>query len=115
MPHLPTRHFAMTKSTPTTRKRATLEFFVLGILWFTLGGAILYMQFARPPVIEIELVTETEFDTAGFNISRSATPDGEFVQINPQLIPSAADPSSGANYSYTDSDVPAGETYYYKL
>jgi hypothetical protein len=102
-------------TTPAPRTRQNWELFVLGILWFVLGGAILYMQFSRPPIIEIEWVTETEFDTAGFNIYRSTTPEGEFVQINPQLIPGAADPASGDEYVYADSDVQAGETYYYKL
>ena len=100
---------------PSPRPRPNWELFVLAILWLALGGAILYMQLLRPPEITIEWVTETEFDTAGFNIYRSATPDGEFVQINPQLIPGSPDPATGGSYVYTDTDIEAGETYYYKL
>jgi hypothetical protein len=99
----------------SARPRQNWELFFLAILWFALGGAILYMQFVRPPIIEIEWVTETEFDTAGFNIYRSPLPEGEFVQINPQLIPGSPDPATGGAYVYADTDVQAGETYYYKL
>jgi hypothetical protein len=88
---------------------------LLGVLWLLLGGYILYAQFSRPAMIQIEWQTETEFNTAGFNIYRSDTPDGEFVQINPQLIPSQADPASGASYLYEDDQVEAGRTYFYKL
>ncbi len=95
------------------RSQALLVF--IGILWLLLGAYILYAQFSRPATIEIEWQTETEFDTAGFNIYRSASPEGEFVQINAQLIPSQADPSSGASYRYVDDKVEAGQTYFYKL
>lgn len=88
---------------------------VLGVLWIALGGYILMQQFASPKTITITWVTETEYDTAGFNIYRSANPEGEFQQVNAQLIPSQADPASGASYEYIDSNVTAGETYYYKL
>lgn len=88
---------------------------VLGILWLALGSYILIQQFSTSRPIQITWVTETEFDTAGFNIYRSTEPDGEFVQINPQLIPSQADPASGASYEYVDENVEPGQTYYYKL
>ncbi len=88
---------------------------VLGLLWFALGAGILFAGLTGDATIEIEWKTESEFDTAGFNIFRSESPDGEFTQINPQLIPSQADPASGAAYLFTDENVEAGQTYYYIL
>lgn len=78
-------------------------------------AAILALQFAVPGKIEIEWETETEIDTAGFNIYRSETEDGEYVRINEQIIPSQSDAVAGAAYLYVDSDVEPGKTYYYRL
>lgn len=99
------------------QKNRNSQFFLmaLGVLWLTLGGYILVQQFSSQREITITWVTETEFDTAGFNIYRSVDPDGAFEQINPQLIPSAADPASGASYEYVDANIEPGQTYYYKL
>jgi hypothetical protein len=87
----------------------------LGILWILLALAILALQFVVPPKIEIEWETETEINTAGFNIYRSDSAEGEFVRINPQIIPSQSDAVSGATYLYTDKNVERGKTYYYRL
>lgn len=88
---------------------------LLGLLWFSLGAGIFISGFSSEASIEIQWETESEFDTAGFNIYRSNLPDGEFVQINPQLIPSQADPASGASYTFVDTAVESGQTYYYML
>jgi hypothetical protein len=87
----------------------------LGILWILLALAILALQFVVPAKIDIEWETETEIDTAGFNIYRSNSAEGEFVRINPQIIPSQSDAVSGATYLYTDKNVERGKTYYYQL
>jgi hypothetical protein len=87
----------------------------LGILWILLALAILALQFVVPPKIEIEWETETEINTAGFNIYRSDSAEGEFVRINPQIIPSQSDAVSGATYLYTDKNVERGKTYFYRL
>lgn len=97
------------------RRRPERIFLLLGLLWLGLAVAILVTQLVTPPKIEIRWVTETEFETAGFNIYRSEAADGEFVQINETLIPSASDPASGSSYQYVDEDVEAGKTYYYRL
>lgn len=97
------------------RRRPERVFLLLGLLWLGLAVAIVVTQLVTPPKIEIRWVTETEFETAGFNIYRSEAADGEFVQINERLIASAADPAAGASYSFTDETVAAGRTYYYRL
>ena len=110
----------MTTSTskPTSMKinlSSPMILITLGTVWLALGVGVITSGFISAPTIEIQWQTESEFDTVGFNIYRSESPDGEFVQINPQLIPSKADPTSGASYLYEDNQVTSGITYYYKL
>ena len=59
--------------------------------------------------------TASEFNSAGFNIYRSEVEDGEYVRINEELIPAKGSEGGGAGYSYTDTEVVTGMTYYYKL
>jgi len=65
--------------------------------------------------VVLEWATETELDNEGFNILRSEVEDGEYVRINPYLIPARGSAGFGAEYSYTDYDVENGVTYYYLL
>lgn len=66
-------------------------------------------------VVIVEWTTESEVDMAGFNLYRSDSPDGPYVKVNATLIPGAPDPLLGGQYAYTDTNVVAGQTYYYKL
>jgi hypothetical protein len=66
-------------------------------------------------VVIVEWTTESEVDTAGFNLYRSESVEGPYRKINPELIPGSSDPLLGGKYVYTDTDVVAGQTYYYKL
>ena len=59
--------------------------------------------------------TATEFETAGYAIYRSDSPDGPFVKVSPDLIPASTDPLTGGVYDYQDDNVRAGQTYYYQL
>jgi hypothetical protein len=59
--------------------------------------------------------TESEVDSAGFNLYRAATEDGEYVQINSSLIPAQGTSTQGAFYEFVDKDVQNRKTYYYKL
>lgn len=87
----------------------------LGLMagWFLLtacqGGT------ADSSVVLVEWATESEVDTAGFNIYRSESSDGPFICINDHLIPASPDPLVGGSYVFTDTDVVAGRTYYYQL
>jgi len=63
----------------------------------------------------VEWSTASELDTAGFNLYRSETSTGPFIQINPELVPAASDPLAGSSYTYEDTDVRPGWTYYYQL
>ena len=66
--------------------------------------------------MRVEWSTETEMNTAGFNLYRGESADGPFdVKVNDQLIPPAADPLTGGKYQYVDKTARAGVTYYYRL
>jgi hypothetical protein len=66
--------------------------------------------------IRVEWTTETEMNTAGFNVYRGESPDGPFdVKVNTELIPPAPDPLSGGKYSLLDRSARLGVTYYYQL
>jgi len=54
-------------------------------------------------------------DNAGFNLYRAGSEDGEYVKINPSLIPAERSSTQGASYEFVDKGVRNRETYYYKL
>jgi hypothetical protein len=64
----------------------------------------------------VEWTTAQEIDTLGFNLWRSTSLDGDYMQVNEALIPSISPGGvTGGSYSFTDSGVTPGSTYYYKL
>ncbi len=69
--------------------------------------------------IYLNISTATEIDVAGFNISRSLSKDGPFNLISSYVSNSALRASgsttSGGSYTFVDSKVSAGQTYYYKV
>ncbi len=105
-------------------------FIVIGILWLILGGFILYqLPDSRSNFITIEWETETETDTAGFNVYRAKADENppsadekclnvdadEYEQVNLQLINSEGGAQSGARYEYKDFSVERGTDYCYQL
>ena len=66
--------------------------------------------------VRVEWSTETEMNTAGFNLYRGESAEGPFdVKVNAQLIAPAADPLTGGKYEYLDKTARSGVTYYYRL
>jgi len=59
--------------------------------------------------------TESEVDTAGFNIYRSEDKSSGYVKLNDALIPGSTDSTTGETYSFIDETVANGISYYYKL
>lgn len=80
-----------------------------------LAGAQEPVSTPVPGTVIVEWTTESEVNLAGFNVYRSESLDGPYVRLNDTLIPASPDPIAGASYSYADSTVRAGATYYYKL
>ena len=69
----------------------------------------------RNGLVQIEWQTATEIDNLGFNIYRSTLENDKYAKINQELIPAEGSAISGVSYSYKDSLITAGSTYYYKL
>lgn len=88
---------------------------LLGALWLVLAAVIVVLQLGAPTAVRVEWQTETELNTAGFNVYRSASPDGEFERLNEQLIPGQGGPAAGGQYTFVDEQVEAGQTYFYRL
>jgi len=66
--------------------------------------------------VRVEWSTETEMNTAGFNLYRGESADGPFgVKVNEQLIAPSTDPLTGGRYQYVDKTARPGVTYYYRL
>ncbi|MBX3056891.1 MAG: hypothetical protein KF770_10500 [Anaerolineae bacterium] len=100
---------------PTANARYATLLVGLGIIWLLLAGGILVFQLFSQKQVKIEWETATEQNTAGFYLYRSLTPAGDFELITPEMIASAGSAVSGSSYSFIDSHVVAGETYYYLL
>ncbi len=66
--------------------------------------------------VTITWETLNETTMLGFNVQRGATKDGEFANLNAELI-AAATPGAitGNSYEYVDTTAEAGNTYYYRL
>jgi hypothetical protein len=70
----------------------------------------------EPGAIRLDWETVFEVDVLGFNLLRSANPEGERVQINPDIIPAEGmGGPGGATYTYLDDTAAPGATYYYWL
>ena len=99
------------------RGRSSRWLMLIGILWISLAGALLFYQFYGPRDVNVQWDTATEINTAGFYLYRSSSPNGEFTLVNKEgeLVPSQGNALSGATYTFTDEDVVPGETYYYLI
>jgi hypothetical protein len=102
------------EQTPTSSRYPTL-LVGLGIIWLLLAGGVLVFQLFSPKQVKIEWETATEQNTAGFQLYRSLSPDGGFELITPEMIASRGSAVTGGQYSFVDSQVEAGETYFYLL
>jgi hypothetical protein len=60
--------------------------------------------------------TNSELHNLGFNVWRGTSADGPDVKLNTYVIPSQAPGGTGGfAYTYNDSDIVSGATYYYWL
>ena len=65
--------------------------------------------------VTLAWVTSREEALAGFHLWRSDAQDGDYERITADLIPSEGNESTGAEYSFVDTDVVPGTTYWYQL
>jgi len=59
--------------------------------------------------------TASEVNNQGFNIYRKNNETQSWQQINTELIPGQGNSSQESNYTFVDTRVTAGATYFYKL
>jgi len=59
--------------------------------------------------------TAAEVDSMGFNVLSGPTMTGPFTRVNSWLIRSKGTPTRGMTYSFEDTGVENGVTYFYKL
>jgi hypothetical protein len=92
-------------------------FQIISLIVMIVAGLFSYHAWTltKNPEVVVEWTTASEIETAGFNLSRSESAQGPYHRINDHLIPANNDPLVGGAYSYKDSDVIAGTTYYYQL
>ena len=65
--------------------------------------------------VVIRWTTESELDNAGFNIYRSETRDGEFKQVNAQLVEGAGTTGERNAYEWVDTTAKPDVVYYYQI
>lgn len=65
--------------------------------------------------VVLNWTTESEVNNMGFNLYKSEFIDGEFVKINEFIIEGAGNSSVKNDYTYTDTEVITGHTYYYQI
>lgn len=92
-----------------------LQLLGLGALWLALAALIIVTQVLPPASITVQWRTETEVNSAGFNIYRAPSPNGPYTRLNERLIPSRGSAAAGATYEYLDDMVTPGAVYYYRL
>ena len=65
--------------------------------------------------VELRWETGSELNNLGFHLYRSPTDDGPHEQITASVIPGLGSSPVGAKYSYRDTGLTNGVTYYYQL
>ena len=65
--------------------------------------------------VVIRWTTESELDNAGFNILRSDTRDGEYKQVNAELIQGHGTTGERSTYKWVDASAKPGVVYYYQI
>ena len=78
------------------------------------------LSFFRPTALEdgkvvIQWTTESELNNAGFNILRSDSRDGEFKQVNENMIQGKGTTGERSTYKWVDTSAKLGAVYYYQI
>ena len=101
---------------PRGVKLDSRRFTLLLAIGLILAALVIFLiSAATPPAVTVQWSTASELNTAGFNILRGDNPNGPFTRVNADVIPASPDPLVGGSYVFTDTNVTAGQTYYYQL
>jgi hypothetical protein len=74
---------------------------------FSAGGA--------DRAVDVSWTTASELSNLGFHLYRSLSASGPFARVTSAVIPGLGSSAVGTSYSYRDSGLANGVTYYYKL
>ena len=77
------------------------------------------LSYFRPALedgeVAVRWTTESELNNAGFNIYRSETRDGEYKQVNTELIAGNGTTGERNTYKWVDPTAKPGVAYYYQI
>ncbi|MGH9461798.1 MAG: hypothetical protein ACRD1X_11310, partial [Vicinamibacteria bacterium] len=95
----------------------TMDTYLVGYTLATTTAVDLISFNAKPLDGAVELTWETgsEVDNLAFHLYRSSSEEGPYERLTPNPNPGLGSSPQGASYSYVDSGLTNGETYYYKL
>lgn len=65
--------------------------------------------------VEVSWQTGCEIDNVGFNLYRSFGTNDQYQKLNSKIIPGLGDTTLGNTYSFIDTDINFGGSYFYKL
>ena len=87
---------------------------------YSIGAALpVSLSYFRPTLENGEVVirwtTQSELDNAGFNILRGDSRDGEFKQVNSELVQGAGTTGERNTYKWIDESAKPGVIYYYQI
>ena len=83
-----------------------------------LATAVELVSFEALPLdgaVALEWKTGSELDNLGFHLYRAESEEGQYTRITANVIPGLGSSPQGATYSYRDSGLTNGVTYYYQL
>lgn len=99
----------------SSNKRHLTELIIIALIAIAAILMIVIGAQSSGTAITVEWSTASELNTAGFNLYRGDSKDGPYTRINPELIPASPDPLVGGTYTFTDTNVLPGHTYYYQV
>ncbi len=65
--------------------------------------------------VELRWTTASELNNLGFHVYRASSAAGSYTRITERLIHGLGSSPAGAEYTYRDTDVANGTTYFYQL
>jgi len=80
--------------------------------------AVELMAFEATPAdqaVDLQWQTASELDNLGFHLYRSTTSEGPWTRLTSSLIPGLGSSPVGASYSWHDTGLQNGTTYFYML
>ena len=90
-------------------------FYTLGPKVPTAVELVSFEAYARDGAIELRWETGSELDNLGFHLYRSTAASGPYERITGTVIPGLGSSPAGARYTYRDTGLTNGVTYFYRL